>query len=169
MKVHAYCGCSHFLKSGGLVSSLQLQSCLILSLTRPLFSYLWLITSPLRVKYVSVYYHFKVLFNYTLQWNNQKRCLKERLEIDAVEVSRVAFGHPFCSLLRRFIKWIYCKYPLVAFRYQRSTLSILRRPAAAVYTDHCSQNLFQTWFPRSKWGSFGVFLKSSFSIYLSST
>jgi hypothetical protein len=104
MKVHAYCGCSHFLKSGGLVSSLQLQSCLILSLTRPLFSYLWLITSPLRVKYVSVYYHFKVLFNYTLQWNNQKRCLKERLEIDAVEVSRVAFGHPFCSLLRRFIK-----------------------------------------------------------------
>ena len=56
MQVHAYCGYSHFLKSEGPVSSLQLQSCLILSLNRPpLFSYLWLIISPLSVKYVSVY------------------------------------------------------------------------------------------------------------------
>ena len=66
MQVHAYCGYSHFLKSEGPVSSLQLQSCLILNLNCPLFSQFWLITSPLRVKYVSVYYHYKVLFNYTL-------------------------------------------------------------------------------------------------------
>jgi len=63
MQAHAYCGCSHFLKSEGPLSSLQLQSCLILSLNRPLFSYLWLIASPLRVEYVSVYYHYKGLFN----------------------------------------------------------------------------------------------------------
>ena len=64
MQAHAYCGYYDFLKSEGPVSSLQLQSCLILSLNRLPFSQFWLITSPLRVKYVSVYYYYKAIFNY---------------------------------------------------------------------------------------------------------